>query len=70
MIVLWNLTPTSANLTPKMIHSHSCSTHYLESYEFMIRRGTEAVDSIQSIIELYRIWLLLSEQQLVQSPEY
>ena len=32
MIVLWNLTPTSANLTPRMIHSHSCSTHYLESY--------------------------------------
>ena len=35
-------------------------------------RGTEAcaVDSIQSIIELYRIWLLLPERQLVQSPEY
>ena len=27
-----NLTPTSANLTPKMIQSHSCSSHYLGSY--------------------------------------
>ena len=38
--------------------------------QFMIRRGTEAVDSIQSIVELYHIRLLLPEQQLVQSPEY
>ena len=33
-------------------------------------RGTEAVDSIQSIVELYHIWLLLPKGQLVQSPEY
>ena len=32
-------------------------------------RGTEVVDS-NNVVELYRIWLLLPEQQLVQSPEY
>ena len=39
---------------------------FCHSYDW----GTEAVDSIQSIVELYRIWLLLPEWQLVQSPEY
>ena len=40
----------------------------LVRFYYSYDRGTEAVDSIQSIVELYRFLLLLPERQLL-SPE-
>ena len=46
-----------------MIYEHllvsgNARSRFLSQYRGTSDQGTEAVDSIQSIVELYRIWLI------------